>query len=45
MELAEIQPEDQVAILNLFYLGVTLLQARPPPTPSPPPSPRAHVVA
>ena len=27
MELAEIQPEDQVAILNLFYLGVTLLQA------------------
>ena len=27
MELAGIQPEDQVAILNLFYLGVTLLQA------------------
>lgn len=26
MELAGILPEDQVAILNLFYLGVTLLQ-------------------
>ena len=26
MELAAISPEDQVGILNLFYLGVTLLQ-------------------
>ena len=27
--IAGISPEDQVAILNLFYLGVTLLQGTP----------------
>ena len=26
MELADISPEDQLAVLNLFYMGVTLLQ-------------------
>jgi len=26
MELADVTPEDQLAVLNLFYMGVTLLQ-------------------